>query len=162
MKKFISFICSFILCLGISFTFVGCIDDKDDNAEDYSQYYVDDCPIGLNGGGVGSSSLDLSFINRSDKKIISYEFIYILYDVYDKPLIYLGDTDKYSKMQITPTNFAPDKTDYRRYSGGSQVYYAEVYVYYALFEDRTSWGCRENISNEKIVECATMYKVERY
>lgn len=162
MKKIIAMLCVTLTILCVSFAFTGCFDDDDNDktTENFAQYY-DDCPIGLS-GGVGSSSLDLSFKNKSDKKIISYEFIYILYDVYDNPLIYLGDTTKYSKIQITPTNFAPDQTDYHRYTGGSKVYYAEVYVYYALFEDRTSWGCRENISNENIVELGTIYKVERY
>lgn len=166
MKKFIATLCAVLMVLCISFTFVGCFgdDDKDDNAEDYGQYFVDDCPIGFSemGTGVGSSSLDLTFKNISGKEIIAYEAMFILYDVYDSPLIYLGDTTKYNKMSVTPTNFNSNGTYFKRYSTNSQVYYAEVYIYYALFEDRTGWGCRENISDEKIVEFSTMYKVERY
>lgn len=164
MKKFIATLCSVLTVLCVSFAFSGCFDDDDKNTTDYDQYFVNDCPIGLsdNSSGVGTSKLSLNFTNNSDSKIIAYEFIYIVYDVYDKPLIYLGDTDKYSKFAYTPINFVPNSGDYHSYSINSQVYYAEVYVYYALFEDRTTWGCRENISNEKIVEYATMYKVERY
>lgn len=164
MKKIITVILSILLCVGISFSFVGCVDDKDDT-EKFAQYYTETCPIEFskNGTGVGSSSLDLDFVNRSDKKIIAYEFVYILYDVYDTPLVYYFQKDKYNKLKVTPTyDFSPNKGDFRQYNIDSQVYYAEVYVYYVLFEDKTSWGCREDISNETITKLATKYKIERY
>lgn len=169
MKKIMATIFTALILLCVSFTFTGCDlfsdNDNKDDAEKFAQYYTESCPIQLsqNGSGVGSSSLDLSFSNYSDKKIIAYEFVYILYDVYDAPLVYYFQKDKYNKLQVTPKyDFSPSKGDFRQYNIDSQVYYAEVYIYYVLFEDKTSWGFRENISNETITKLATKYKIERY
>lgn len=141
------------------------INDNSENetTNNLSQYFVDECPIGLSetSTGVGSSNLELYFQNISDKKIIAYETVFILYNVYSEPLIYLGNTTKYNKLSYTPTNFTTGSGDWHSCSINSQVYYAEVYIYYVLFEDTTSWGYRLESGN-KVTELGTMYKVERY
>lgn len=131
--------------------------------ENFAQYYVGDCPIGFskNATGVGSSSLELNFMNNSENKIIAYEAVFILYNVYGEPLLYTGNTTKYNKLAYTPTNFSAGKNDWHSCTINSQVYYAEVYIYYVLYEDTTSWGYRLESGN-KVTELGTMYKIERY
>lgn len=163
MKKIMATFCTLLMVLCVSFAFVGCIDDKED--KDYGQYYVDDCPIELSNSstGVSGSSVNVNFWNSSDKKIIAYEVIFILYNVYDVQLTPMFSDSPYYKQSYTPTNFAPKHNDFKDYNTiHSDLYYAEVYVYYVLFEDRTSWGCREDIPNEIIVKLSTKYKIERY
>lgn len=134
-----------------------------ETTNDLSQYYVEKCPIDFskNSTGVGSSNLELHFQNVSDKKIIAYEAVFILYNVYGEPLIYTGNTTKYNKLSYTPTNFTTGAGDWHSCSINSQVYYAEVYIYYVLYEDTTSWGYRLE-SGDKVTKLGTMHKIERY
>ncbi len=169
MKKFMTALCTALMLLCVSFTFTGCEffsdNDNKDDTEKFAQYYMESCPIELcdNANGVSGSSINVNFWNVSDKKIIAYEVIFILYNVYDVQLTPMFSDSPYYKQSYTPTNFAPEHNDFKDYNTmHSDLYYAEVYIYYVLFEDKTSWGCRENISNETITKLATKYKVERY
>lgn len=167
MKKLTIVVCTLIICICISTFFVGCIVDNtpDDTDEKFSQFYETDCPIGLldNSTGISGSSININFENVSEKKIIAYEVIFILYNVYDVQLTPMYSDSPYYKQSYTPTNFAPQRNDFKDYNTlHSDLYYAEVYIYYVLFEDKTSWGCREDISNETIINLATKYKIERY
>lgn len=167
MKKLISVLCLLLLCLGSAFAFVGCGDLSSNEDEltnnQFIQYFTDECPIGLyeTSTGVGSSHLELNFRNFSDEKIIAYEAMYILYNVYGEALIYTWNTTKYNRISETPTNFTKEAGNFKSYSINSQVYYAEVYVYYVLFEDSTSWGYRLETGSD-IVDLGTKFTIERY
>lgn len=138
--------------------------DTENSTNNFSQYFIEECPISFTEKSVilpNNSDLQLIFLNTSDKKIIAYEAIIILYNVYGEELIYGGHISPYNQIAEAPTNFGPGKTDIKYYSISSKVYYAEVYIYYALFDDQTSWGCRKKISTNNILELVTKYKIER-
>lgn len=105
--------------------------------------------------------MQLYFKNDSEKKIIAYEAVCILYNIYGEQLIYSGHISPYNQITETPVNFENGITDRLEYSFSSKVYYAEVYIYFALFDDQTNWGCRTGILTETILELGTKYKIER-
>lgn len=160
MKKTISILCLLVLCCSLAFAFTGCFDD---DSEKFKQYYTDECPIKVvDTAVITGSEIYLNFENISDKKIIAYEVIYIFYNVYDVQLTPMFSNSPYYKKSYTPTNFVPEKTDYQHYDTlHSDLYYAEVYIYHALFEDKTSWGYKD-IPVENITELGKKFKVERY
>lgn len=131
------------------------INDKD--SSDLSQYYSEDCPISLNANI--HTDLTLVFNNVTEKKIIAYEAVFILYNVYGEGLRYTWNDSIYNKLSETPTGFVPQGKDYQYISITDKVYTAEVYVYYVLCEDQTSWGCRDNITIEDIQKYCTCTKV---
>ena len=136
--------------------------NTENDAENFSQYYVDECPIRLTTNSyIIYEFLGLYFKNNSDKKIIAYEAVCIFYNVYGNELIPIGHITPYNQISETPINFENGKTDFHEYRGASNVYYAEVYIYYTLFDDQSDWGCRTDISTEKILELGTKYKIER-
>lgn len=168
MKKFMATLCAILTVLCVSFAFSGCFgdDDSGNTAENFEQYYVDDCPLTVS-GEFQWNELRLTFENVSEKNIITYELMYIFYDIYGKSLVPSWSDTPNLRSESTPPYFPNGQTAVHCYKTtqefySAEVYSAQVYVFYALFEDKTSWGCRENISNEKIVEFATKYRVERY
>ena len=142
-------------------------DNIESDEENHSQYFTEECPISLTEKSYiwtlspNSVAMQLYFKNDSDKKIIAYEAACILYNVYGEKLIYGGHITPYNQITETPINFESGKTDRIEYTFSSKVYYAEVYIYYVLFDDQTNWGCRTDITTEKILELGTKYVLER-
>ena len=170
MKKFMALVCCIVSVVCASLLsacglfdddWLNSNDDAETNEKNFSQYYVDKCPISFTEKSVilspNYTSLQLIFLNSSDKKIIAYEAIVISYNVYGEEL-YNG---AYQKIAETPSSFGSGKTDLHYYSVSTKVYYVEVYIYYTLFDDQTDWGCRTDISTEKKLELGTKYKIER-
>lgn len=167
MKKIYRIVLSILICVGISFAFIGCIDNNETTKENnFKQYYANACPIICFDGHIGESVFSISFVNNSDMTIDSWNFIYILYDINNEPLICNNDS-KYNYIEckgnilMTHSSYSCMYICEKDFSQ-TPIYCVEVFVYYVLFEDGTTWGCRENISNETITKLATKYKIERY
>ncbi len=170
MKKYVACVGSFICLLPLLF-FSACglfdletsndnqnsLNDSDENNSDLSQYYSNNCPIELFANI--HTDLTLVFNNVAEKKIIAYEAIVILYDVYGEGLRYAWNDSIYNKLSETPTGFVPQGKDYQYMAITDKVYTAEIYVYYVLFEDQTSWGCRQNITIDDIQKYCACTKV---
>lgn len=139
----------------------------ENNDQNFSIYYVDKCPISLTEKSYiwtlspNSLAMQLYFLNNSHKKVLAYEAVCILYNIYGEKLINSGHISPYNQITETPNNFEYGKTNKLEYTFNSTVYYAEVYIYYILFDDQTNWGCRTDISTEKILELGTKYKIEK-
>ena len=163
-----------IVCLAV-LSACGIFDDEwfnsneeaENQKENYSRYFSTLCPISLNENSYiwslssDSVAMQLNFQNISEKKIIAYEAVCILYNIYGEMLIYGGHISPYNQISETPENFENGITDRIEYSFSSKVYYAEVYIYFALFDDQTSWGVRTDMETETILELGTKYKIER-
>ena len=161
MKKIIAFLGSFV-CLLSLFAFSACsLFDTDETTHDLSQYYSDDCPINMGEKTVilYDSDLQLIFVNSSDKKIIAYEAIVVLYDVYGEALKYAWNDSVYNKLTESPSGFSPQKEDIQFMSITDKVYTAEIYIYYVLFEDQTSWGYRNDLTIDDVQKYGTCTKV---
>ena len=105
--------------------------------------------------------LILNLTNASDQPIIAYEAIIVQYDVYGNKLKGSSDTSFYKAIQCAPVDFEPDSSDFRRYSYYESTSYAEVYLYYVLFEDRTSWGYREYMNPVQAMKYGKKFVLER-
>lgn len=140
------------------------IENDNDN---FSKYYLNECPISLTEKSYiwtlspNSLAMQLYFLNNSDNKVLAYEAVCILYNIYGEKLTYAGHISPYNQIAETPANFEYGKTDRLEYTFNSTVYYAEVYIYYVLFDNQTNWGCRTDISTEQILELGTKYKIEK-
>lgn len=134
--------------------------DTPDNNNDVTQYWVEDCPITLRANILPTiSNLQLVFVNSSDKKIIAYEVVFILYNVYGEALRFAWSDSIYNKLSETPYSFAPQLQDPQYVTITDAVYSAEIYVYYALFEDQTSWGLRQDVAIDDIQKYCKCTKV---
>lgn len=168
MKKFLIAFCSLMSVICLSH-FIGCniLKNKQSNLNPNEttndKRFSQDCPISLTEKSVILNNLymQLMFENNSNKKIIAYEAIFILYNVYGEKLTYNWNTSPYNKIAESPSRFESGSTDLHYYSINSKAYYSQVYIYYVLFDDQTDWGCRINIPVEQVVELGTKYKIER-
>ena len=119
---------------------------------DLSKYYIGQCGLIDSEGDseksqiVSGYALILNLKNNSTKAIIAYEAIIVQYDVYGNTLKGSSDSSVYKTIKCSPVEVNPNESDWHTYSYYKSTYYAEVYVYYVLFEDRTSWGYREYIN----------------
>ena len=133
-------------------------------SKDLSKYYTGKCEISLSYANEGSclfmSELWLTFKNDSEKQIIAFEAVVVLYNVYGNKLVQ-STGSAYSKITSAPTGFVAGKTEFGQYKAASNASYAEVYVYYVLYSDQTSWGVRTNMTGELAMEYGTMLRVER-
>lgn len=134
---------------------------------DLSEYYSGDCCM-VDSEGYNEKSqivtgygLILNLTNASDQPIIAYEAIIVQYDVYGNKLKGSSDTSFYKAIQCAPVDFEPDSSDFRRYSYYESTSYAEVYLYYVLFEDRTSWGYREYMNPVQAMKYGKKFVLER-
>ncbi len=126
------------------------------------EYYIENCPITYDEKTViypAGSDLQLVLINASDKKIIAYEAIYVLYDVYGEALRWAWSDSIYNKITETPTAFTSGNKDIQFITITDKVYSADIYIYYVLFEDQTSWGQRKDITIDDILQLCTCRKV---
>lgn len=134
---------------------------------DLSNYFVGDCGLVDSEGEseksqiVGGFGLMLNLKNNSTQSIIAYEAIIIQYDVYGNKLKGTSDTSAYKKIKCSPIGFEPNKADFHTYTYYNSTSYAEVYVYYVLFEDRTSWGYREYINPTQAMKYGTKFVLDR-
>lgn len=137
-------------------------DNTESGTENFSQYYIEECPLSLNSSYFFyDTALELKFKNESDKKIIAYEAIFVLYNIYGEKLIYSYNNTVYNKIVETPIGFEAGKSNTYEISINSKVYSADVYIYFALFNDSTTWGCRTDITIEQIIELGTYFRFER-
>ena len=166
MKKTLFIILTFVLSL--MFIYVsGCFfNDETANennpSADLSQYYIENCPITYDEKTVivsNGSDLQLALLNSSDKKIVAYEAIYILYDVYGEALKWAWSNSIYNKIAETPAVFTPGHQDIQYITIADKVYSADIYIYYVLFEDQTSWGQRKDITIDDILNLCACKKV---
>ncbi len=125
-----------------------------------SKFYIENCPITFDKKtSIYSGDLQLVLANSSDKKIIAYEAIYILYDVYGEALKWAWSDSIYNKIAETPSVFTPEHQDIQIITIADKVYSADIYIYYVLFEDQTSWGQRKDITIGNILTLCTCKKV---
>lgn len=157
MKKFFVYIGCALSLLSIIFSSACELfndtakDQQVGNNDEVSQYWVEDCPITLQADILPSiSNLQLVFVNSSDKKIIAYEAVFILYNVYGEALRFAWSDSIYNKLSETPYSFAPQRQDPQYVTITDAVYSAEIYVYYVLFEGQTSWGLRQDVTIDDI------------
>ena len=129
---------------------------------DLAKYFVGDCGlINAESEIIGGYGLILDLKNNSSQSIIAYEAIVIQYDVYGNELKGPSDSSAYKAIKNSPIGFEPTANDIHVYSYYSSTRYAEVYVYYVLFEDRTSWGYRENINPAQAMKYGKKIVLER-
>ncbi len=134
-------------------------DTSDSKDNDLSHYWLEKCPISLQADILSISELQMVFRNSSDKKIIAYEAIFILYNVYGEALRFVWSESIYNKLSETPYDFSPQRQDLQYVTITDSVYSAEIYIYYTLFEDQTSWGCRQNVTIDDIQKYCKCTKV---
>lgn len=134
---------------------------------DISNYFLGDCGLVDSEGEseksqiVDGLGLILNLKNNSTQSIIAYEAIIIQYDVYGNKLKGTSDTSAYKTIKCSPIGFEPNKADFHTYTYYKSTRYAEVYVYYVLFEDRTSWGYREYINPTQAMEYGKKFVLDR-
>ena len=134
---------------------------------DLSNYFLGDCGLVDSEGEseksqiVDGLGLMLNLKNNSTQAIIAYEAIVIQYDVYGNKLKGTSDTSAYKTIKCSPIGFEPNKADFHTYTYYKSTRYAEVYVYYVLFEDGTSWGYREYINPTQAMKYGKKFVLER-
>ncbi len=134
---------------------------------DLSKYYIGQCGLVDSEGDseksqiVSGYAMVLNLKNNSTQSIIAYEAIVIQYNVYGDKLKGSSDSSVYKTIKCQPTGFEPNKSDFNTYTYYSNTNYAEVYVYYVLFNDRTSWGYRENITPLQALKYGTKFTLYR-
>lgn len=168
MKKSIS---CFFAALILSLSFLSAcnffdsdtlFDESENENNDLSQYYIENCPMTFDEKTVivsESNYLQLIFINSTDKKIIAYEAVFILYNVYGEALKYSWNNSIYNKLAETPSAFYPEHQDIQYVDITDKVYSAEIYIYFTLFEDQTTWGKRTDITIDDICKLCPCKKV---
>lgn len=134
---------------------------------DLSQYYSGQCGLVDSEGDseksqiVSGYAMVLNLKNNSSQSIIAYEAIVIQYNVYGDKLKGSSESSVYKTIKCQPVGFEPNKSDFNTYTYYSKTNYAEVYVYYVLFNDRTSWGYRENITPLQALKYGTKFTLYR-
>lgn len=134
---------------------------------DLSNYFLGDCGLVDSVGDSEKSQIVdglgvmLNLKNNSTQSIIAYEAIIIQYDVYGNKLKGTNDTSAYKTIKCSPIGFEPSKADFHTYTYYKSTRYAEVYVYYVLFEDRTSWGYREYINPTQAMKYGKKFVLDR-
>ena len=134
---------------------------------DLSQYYRGQCGLIDSEGNSEKSQIVegygivLNLKNNSEQPIIAYEAIIVQYDVYGNPLKSSSDSSVYKTIKCSCVGFNPNTSDYHTYSYYKSTYYAEVYVYYVLFQDRTSWGYREYINATQALKYGAKFTLNK-
>lgn len=134
--------------------------------KDLSKYYIGDYGLFIDEEGSERSEImtGIGFVlnlgNNSSQPILAYEGIIVQYNVYGEKLRGENDSSFYKKLTRNTVNLKPGKFDFNLFANYQSTKYAEVYIYYVLYEDRSSWGYRD-VSVEQAMDNGKKFIIHR-